>query len=376
MTQARLIIADSEKDANLYYATRFLAPDSFVFVQVDGKKILLMSDLELDRAKSQAKVDEVLSLSQWARKTSQKTKTVHGNGSLTAVDLLLKEYGVTFIQVPSNFPLIYGDELRRYGYEVQAKNDPFFEERMIKTEEEIQKIIETQRSVEQALEAAVGMITASEIKDNFLYAHGQPLTSELIKKVLNMTLMGFECVAQHTIVAGGRDAVDPHNEGNGHLPAHEPIVMDIFPQSARTRYFADMTRTVVRGKASEKVKKMYQAVREGQEIAFRRIKDGADGQAIHQKITDYFESMGFHSGEKDGRMQGFFHGTGHGLGLEVHEPPRISKGKWTLKTGMVVTVEPGLYYLDSGGIRLEDMVVVTSVGVENLTRAPKVLEIS
>ncbi len=375
MKQAKLIIADSEKDANLYYATRFLAPDSFVFVQVDGKKILLMSDLELDRAKSQAKVDEVLSLSQWTRKPSQRTKTVHGNGSLTAVDLLLKEYGVASIQVPSNFPLIYGDELRRYGYEVQAKNDPFFEERMIKSEEEIQNITETQRSTEQALEAAIGMIAASEIKNNFLYAHGQPLTSELIKKVLNVTLMGFECVAQHTIVAAGKDAVDPHNEGNGHLPAHEPIVMDIFPQSARTRYFADMTRTVVRGKALEKVKKMYQAVLEGQEIAFRRIKDGADGQAIHQEITDYFESLGFHTGEKEGRMQGFFHGTGHGLGLEVHEPPRVSKAQWILKAGMVVTVEPGLYYLDAGGIRLEDMVIVTSDGMKNLTQAPKILEI-
>lgn len=373
MKQAKLIIADSEKDANLYYATQFLAPDSFIFVQVDGKKILLMSDLERDRAKSQAKVNEVLSLSQWIKKAAQRAP--RGSSFLAAVDLLLKEYGVTSIQVPSNFPLMHGDELRQCGYEVQAQNDPFFEERTIKSEEEIQKITQTQRSTEQALEAAIQIIASSEIKDNFLYAHGQPLTSELIKKVLNVSLMGFECVAQHTIVAGGKDAVDPHNEGSGHLRAHEPVVIDVFPQSAKTRYFADMTRTVVRGNPSDKVKKMYQAVREGQEIAFLRIKDGVDGQAIHEEIMNYFGSIGFDTGEKDGRMQGFFHGTGHGVGLEIHEPPRIGQSSWILKTGMVVTVEPGLYYLDAGGVRLEDMVVVTSTGVKNLTQAPKVLEV-
>ena len=126
----------------------------------------------------------------------------------------------------------------------------------------------------------------------------------------------------------------------------------------------------------EKAKKMYQAVLEGQEIAFRKIKDGADGQAIHQEITRYFDQNGFSTGEKDGRMQGFFHGTGHGVGLEVHEPPRISNAQCILKTGMVVTVEPGLYYLDAGGIRLEDVVAVGGVGVRNLTRSSKELEIS
>lgn len=373
MNQARLIIADSEKDANLYYATQFLAPDPFIFIEVNQKKILLMSDLEIDRAKSQAKVDDILSLNQWIEKASQKKSGKAG--SLDAVDILLKEYNVNPIVVPASFPLVYGDDLRHRGYTVEAKKDPFFEQRTIKTKEEIEKITQTLRHTEEALESVIQLIASSEIKSGFLYSHGQPLTSELIKKVINVTLMGFECVAQHTIVAGGKDAVDPHNEGSGHLRAHEPIVMDIFPQSARTRYFADMTRTVVRGKASEKVKKMYQAVREGQEIAFLGMKDGADGQAVHQEIMNYFEDLGFRTGEKDGRMQGFFHGTGHGLGLEVHEPPRISKAQWVLKVGMVVTVEPGLYYLDAGGIRLEDMVVVTPNGVNNLTKAPKILQV-
>ena len=151
--------------------------------------------------------------------------------------------------------------------------------------------------------------------------------------------------------------------------------MDVFPQHTTTRYFADITRTVVKGTASDKVRRMFEAVKEGQEIAYRTIKDGADGSAIHNEILRYFESKGFPTGEQGGRMQGFFHGTGHGVGLEIHEPPRISPRPDILKTGMVVTVEPGLYYADAGGMRIEDVVVVTSTGCRRLTEAPIVLEV-
>jgi Xaa-Pro aminopeptidase len=183
------------------------------------------------------------------------------------------------------------------------------------------------------------------------------------------------CIAAHTIVSYGRQCVDPHDQGSGTLPANESIIMDVFPRSSESRYFADMTRTVVRGKASPKLKKMYRAVREGQEIAFSKIRDGADGMKIHDAILRYFGKLGFKTGEIGGRMQGFFHGTGHGVGLDIHEPPRISRGKEILRAGQVVTVEPGLYYLDFGGVRLEDMVLVTKTGCHNLTQFPKVLEI-
>ena len=204
---------------------------------------------------------------------------------------------------------------------------------------------------------------------------GKPLTVEFLRKAMHLTMMERDCLGQHTIVAPGVQAVDPHNEGSGPLKANEPIVMDVFPQHATSRYFADITRTVVKGKASDKVTRMFNAVKEGQEIAYRTIKDGADGAVIHKAIMDYFDSLGFKTGEQDGRMQGFFHGTGHGVGLEIHEPPRISVKPDILKAGMVVTVEPGLYYLDAGGIRIEDMVVVTHGGCCILTKAPKVLEV-
>lgn len=371
--QAILIIAASERDANLYYATHFLAPDPFVFIQANGRKTLLTSDLEVDRARVQSKVDEVLSTSRLA---ADYLKRWHRRP--TFVELIidfLKKRKIKNLLVPSDFPLLYADAFRKKHFRLATKPDPFFEKRMIKTPEEIRAITTSLRHTEAACKAACEVIARSRIQKGKLFYRGRMLTSEEIKKIINLTLMERGCVAQHTIVACGRDGVDPHNEGSGPLRPNEPIVMDIFPQSAATRYYADLTRTVVRGRASTKLKKMYAAVREGQEIAFRMIREEADGSKIHGAILRHFTQLGFQTGERNGRMQGFFHGTGHGVGLEIHEPPRISTGQDILKAGQVVTVEPGLYYEDAGGVRLEDMVVVTRTGCNNLTRLPKILEL-
>jgi len=374
MSRAQLIIADSEKNANLYYVTRFLAPDPFIFVQLDGRKIVVMSDLEIDRARSQAKVNEVLSYTRLSQQAKRKLNTEPS--LVDVVDELFKSRRVDSIEVPADFSVSYADGLRTRGFTVQPKPDPFYPQRMVKSEQEIELITQTLRATEEALESAIELIRNSEMKpDGSLWIGGKPLTAELVRKVLHMQLMERDCVGQHTIVACGIQAVDPHNEGEGVFYANQPIVMDVFPQHAKTRYFADLTRTVVKGKASEKIRRMFEAVREGQEIAFRMIKDSVDGSTVHRAILDHFNQLGFKTGEQDGRMQGFFHGTGHGVGLEIHEPPRINPRKDILKAGMVVTVEPGLYYVSAGGIRIEDMVVVTPDGCRILTQAPKVLEV-
>lgn len=374
MGTARLIIADSEKNANLYYATRFLAPDAFIFAQMDGQRVLVMSDLEVDRAKAQAKAEEVLSFTELSQQV--KHRGVAEPTMMDVVDELLKSRSVDDIEVPADFNIAHADALRKRGYTVVPKPEPFYPERMIKSEEEVARLTETLRVTEDALATAIDLIRSAEVKpDKTLVLGGKPLTAELLRRAMHLTMMERDCIAQHTIVACGVQAVDPHNEGSGPLKANEPIVMDVFPQHAQTRYFADITRTVVKGKASEKVKRMFQAVKEGQEIAFRMIKDGVDGSTVHKAIVDSFDRQGFKTGEQNGRMQGFFHGTGHGVGLEIHEPPRIGAKPDTLKTGMVVTVEPGLYYLDAGGMRIEDMVVVTKDGCRVLTEAPKMLEV-
>jgi Xaa-Pro aminopeptidase len=367
---ALVMIATSEIDSNLYYATRFTAPDPFIFVQAGVEKIVVMSDLELDRARSQARVDTVLSHSVYehrARQTGVDTPSL-----VDVLDLVLQERGARDLLVPGNFGIEYADGLRARGYTIAAKRGPFFETRLVKTEEEVKAIAVTQRATEEAVGAAISAIRAAKVEENgFLYLDGELLTAEALRRIMHMRLMEQECAAQHTIVAPGLQGVDPHHHGSGPIRAHESIVIDLFPRSERNRYFADMSRTVVKGKASPKLLAMYRAVLNAQERGIELIRDGAEGKAIHADVNAVLEKDGFTTGMVSGRMQGFFHGTGHGVGLDIHEPPRINKTGAVLRTGHVVTVEPGLYYLDTGAVRIEDLVVVTATGCRNLTDFPK-----
>lgn len=374
-TDARLIIGASETDANLFYATHFFAPDPFVYIEKDGTTYVMVSDLELDRARSEARVDQVVAQSEWMKKAEELGK--EERRLLDALDLLLKELGVSSLLVPGSLAVEHADGLRQRGYEVQVKSAPFFEGRLVKSSEEVEEITRVLKLTEAALDEAISEIRDAKVANDgsLLGADGAPLTSEEVRRIVSRRLIDQECLAAHTIVAGGEQAIDPHEQGSGPLRAGEPIILDVFPRCQRTGYYADITRTVIKGQATDTHRSMYEAVLEAMELAFGRIRDGADGQAIHQAVLDLFEAKGFPTCEKDGRMQGFFHGTGHGLGLEIHEPPRISKSPDMLKAGMVVTVEPGLYYLGQGGVRVEDLVVVEADGCRNLTTYPKFFEV-
>ena len=370
---ALLIIASSEKDADLYYATKFIAPDMFVFVQVRGKKYILVSDLEIDRAKKQACVHAVFSTSRLASEYKKKHKKTCS--FIELVLYFLKKQKVKSVLVPGNFPVCYYEPLRRRGLKIQYKKGLFFEERLTKNPAEIAAITQALRATEKAAEEVLRILKRSVIRRNKLYFSGKILTSEILRTIIHQTLLAKDCTGEHTIVSCGAQSIDPHHQGNGPIYAHQPIIMDIFPRSEKTLYYADFTRTVVRGKASPRLKKMYAAVKEGQEIAFKMIRHGMTSKKVHETIRARFTQLGFKTGVRDGRMQGFFHSTGHGLGLDIHEPPRISAGEDVLKVGQVVTVEPGLYYKGVGGVRLEDVVMVTKTGCKNLTKFPRQLEI-
>ncbi len=371
---AVLIIADSERDSDLYYATGFLAPDPFIFIQRKEQKILIMSDLEIDRAKSESRADLILSYSKYENMLKRAGK--ESPFFIDVLDSVLQEMEVESLLVPGNFGIEYADGLREMGYQIAFRKPPFFSEREVKSEEEIGYIKETLKSAQNALDAAIRTIGDSKIGvDDTLYRNGEPLTSEAVRKIINVKLMEENCIASGTIVASEDQCCDPHNRGSGCLKAHQTIIMDIFPKSVRTGYYADITRTVVKGEASSEVKGMYGAVAKAQEIVLKETKEGADGSKIHSLVLRSFEEAGYKSGEIDGRMQGFFHGTGHGVGLDIHEPPRMSKTGQVLKSGHVVTNEPGLYYIGIGGIRIEDLMVVRKDVCENLTSYPKELEI-
>jgi Xaa-Pro aminopeptidase len=370
---ATLFIAASETDSNLYYSTRFIAPDPFIYLEVKGERLMVMSDLEVDRARHQAMVDRVLSYSDLERRA--KGQGVIDPGMIDVIHLLLQDAGLNEVLVPPTFPFLHASRLQELGYRLRTKREPFYESRVVKSDEEVRHIEAAQRATETAVASAHRSLSRADIRDNVLWLDGEVLTSERVKKLINVALMECDCVAQHTIVAGGEQACDPHDEGSGPLPAHRSIIFDVFPRSASSRYFADMSRTVVRGRPSPELTRLYQTVKDAQEEAITKVRDGADGAAIHQGICDRFEKSGYKTGLVNGRMQGYFHGTGHGVGLDIHEAPRISRTGSLLQEGHVVTVEPGLYYPGLGAVRIEDMVLVTKDGCRNLTCYPKVFEL-
>ena len=372
--QALLLVSASECDANMLYAAGFFVPDPFIFFQHKKTKHVVMSDLEIDRAKKQAHADRVLSLSAYQRKlrkTGKKPVT-----TTDILDLLLRERGIRSVVVPANFSALLTDQLRAKGYSVQIKRDPFWAQREIKNNTEIKQITESLRIAVLGLEAGIRTLKRSRAKrDGYLYLNGARLTSEMLKTAVNTTIMAQGWLPSHTIISSGNQCVDPHHEGSGPIKANTSIIFDIFPRSQKNGYFGDLSRTVVRGRASDKLKEIYATVQAGQKLGFDQIRDGTNGKAVHENILALFKSRGFPTGKINGRMQGFFHGTGHGLGLDIHEPPRIAPVDATLRTGHVVTVEPGLYYLGVGGVRLEDVVVVGPKGNRNLTDCPQFLEI-
>jgi Xaa-Pro aminopeptidase len=370
---ARLIYAASETDADLLYATRFFAPDPFLFLQVGRRRLMVMNDLERDRARHQADVDEVLSWSAVAAKVTAAGQSPTAGAVIAAV---LRGLGLRRAVVPSSFPLRLALELAERRIRIDPAPDPFWPEREIKDADEVRAIEQSLRAAEAGLLAGIAALRACVIgRDGYLKKAGRRFTAEDLRAVVNGTIMAMGYVPSHTICAPGDQAVDPHEAGHGPIRAHTPVVMDIFPRSEKTGYFGDLTRTVVRGRASETLREVYALVNEGVRLGHRRVAPGVDGQKIHAEIQALFESRGYVTGLKDGRMQGFFHGTGHGLGLQIHEAPSIGKRPSRLRAGHVVTVEPGLYYLGVGGVRIEDVALVTAKGSRNLTRVPKMLEI-
>jgi len=370
-----LLYAGSETDANILYATGFFAPDPFIFIRTArGRRVLVMSDLEIDRARSQADVHRVLPLSSYSARARERLgRTPHIADVMAEV---LRDLGIRSVVVPQNFPTGVADRLRARRIGVRALPDPFFDERLIKSPAEVNHIRRTMRVTEAGMEAAVDVLRRSRIRKGWVMFEGRRLTADHLRDVANAAIFAQGCVPSHTIVASGKRGCDPHDVGGGPVRAHEPIIIDIFPRAERSGYYGDITRTVVKGRATPEVRRMNEAVAAAQRLGLRLIRPGTRVRDIHQKILDFFASQGFETGKRNGRMQGFFHGTGHGLGLDIHEPPRIGLNDGVIEAGMVVTVEPGIYYYPTGGVRIEDTVLVTARGVRNLTRYPKVFEIA
>ena len=363
------LIDDDASDSDQRYVSGFTAPDPFqTLVTADGVH-LLVSGLEYGRAQSEAATDSV---SRRAAYDYQELVGQYGSheGNLRTIAAFLDDHGVDSIAVPRTFPTGTADGLREHGLEVTVESDGVVEGiRSRKTPWEREQIRRTQEANEAAMARAQELIGTAEVDDDgTLVADGEPLTSERVKTEIEVTLLRHGCGLDDTIVACGADGADPHDRGSGPLRAEELIVIDIFPRDKETGYFADMTRTVARGDPGEEARRRYEVTKEAYEAALEAVEPGVTGAAVHDVACDVIEAAGYETLRSDPATEtGFIHSTGHGVGLDIHEGPSISPAGEGLEPGHVLTIEPGIYDPAVGGVRIEDLVVVTEDGYENLT---------
>ncbi|MBA3609431.1 MAG: aminopeptidase P family protein, partial [Chthoniobacterales bacterium] len=276
--------------------------------------------------------------------------------------------------VPANFPLGYARELESKKIRLQPSNGLFWPAREAKSEPELRLMRKALEITEAGMARGIAVLKRSKPgKGQKLEWSGKVLTSELLRAEIDTAVLRAGGLPANTIVAGGDQACDPHERGHGPLKANSLIILDIFPRSAASGYYGDLTRTVVRGRASDAQRKLWETVNAGQALALKKMKPGVDGLKLHKEIQQFFTDQGYPTELRDGRQTGFFHGTGHGLGLEIHEHPRFQKT--VFKAGQVLTVEPGLYYPGLGGVRTEDVVALTKRGIRMLSRFENRLDI-
>jgi Xaa-Pro aminopeptidase len=370
LTSPVLIVASAADPSDLFYGSGFSPVDAVVFLDAGRAKYLVVPLLELGRARRACPRCDILVPQQLGLSKAR-------SRSIAAWALaLLRRVKARTIRVPPTFPAAIMRQLEAAGVRVRIVTGPVYPRRAIKSPEEIAHLRAAQRAAVAATDAAIRRIArASVARDGWLTERGARLTSEAVKETIDLALLKHRCLARETIVAGGSRAADPHDRGHGPLRAGEPIVIDIFPQHRDTGYWGDITRTVVRGRARPEIRRMFSTVLRAQREALRMVRAGRKGSDIHAAVQRRFDEAGFPTRTQDGIATGFFHGTGHGVGLDIHEPPSINLADCTLQAGQVVTVEPGLYYPELGGVRIEDTVVVTRDGFRFLAPYPKVLEV-
>ncbi len=376
-----LFFGDTYRFADIYHTIRFLAPDPQIVLEQDGEIVMLTNALEEGRARKQSRATKIENIDDYGARELRAAMNPITDATATLIERFLAAHDARTVRVPQFFPLALADRLRGKGIDISIAED-LAERRRTKRDDEVAALEATQRATEEAWQLGVDAIARSLPRsDGVLELDGAPLTAERVRAIVEGALLERGCVAESTIIAPGTQAADPHQIGSGPIRAGEPVVMDIFPQHKETRYYADMTRTVSKGAPSPELTKMYEVVMRAQDAGIKALRPGITGRAVHELVEDVIFAAGYDTlreGQKhkpdDPVTRGFIHGTGHGVGLEIHEAPSVGRGGHDpLKVGDVVTVEPGIYDPDIGGVRLEDMLVITEDGSRNLTRAPRQL---
>ncbi|MCA9172858.1 MAG: aminopeptidase P family protein [Planctomycetales bacterium] len=364
-----------------YRQLRFSVGDPAAWVEVPTdqgpQSTLILRDIEMARAKRNARADHVACPADLAPPSGLSGDRETATAQAAAE--LLRRSGVSQVVTDRTLPYIFAHFAMQAGVEVVYDDQWGVAERRAKDAEEIELLREAQAVTEQAMEMACRRVArATAGADGVLIADGEPLTSDRLRSEINVFLMQRGYANPASIIASGPQGADCHDHGHGPLRTNEPVIVDIFPCNQATLYNGDCTRTVVHGEISPRLQAMHDAVVAAKAAAIAATRAGVTGEEVHQAtsaaIREAGYSMGLPPADSPPSYCGMTHGTGHGIGLDVHEPPLLDRGGPVLVEGDALTIEPGLYCAEVGGVRVEDMVIVTRDGCINLNQLPEGLD--
>jgi len=378
VADAVLIYADSFRSADMRHAVPLGVPDPFLYAEENGSRHVFASSMEAPRIRGLGVLDvhahEELGFDDLIA-AGTGSRELNAQLALRAVGSL----GLKRASVPQDFPVWLADRLRAAGIELAVDQDLFDDRRRAKTEAQLAGMRRAQRAAEAAMDVCRELLRRAEIRGDELLLDGEQLTVERVKADMNVAFATHDTTADEYIVAPGPQGAVGHDMGSGPIRPGTPLVVDIFPRDNASAVYTDMTRTFVVGEVPDDVREWHRLVKEALDAAVAEIRAGVEARALFGLTCEIFEAAGEPTQRTkrpgEALADGFFHGLGHGVGLEVHEAPSMGRlADKTLVAGDVVTVEPGLYRSGYGGVRLEDVVLVTEKGAEVITDYPYDLE--
>jgi Xaa-Pro aminopeptidase len=369
-----LIYGDTVTSPELRHEVPLVIPDAFLYLERDGRRAVAIHALEIPRVRADAPELEIIPKASLGEDELYAAGRQEPELTLELVLRACREAGIASALVPPAFPVETADFLRANGVELDVDRELFANRRRVKNDRELQGIRNAQRACEAALDEARVLLRGARPNGGGLEVDGQPLTSERLKRTIESVFMRFDVDGGDMIVSHGPQTAVGHDMGSGQLQPNEPIVFDLFPRDRATGCYADMTRTYVVGEPSDEVEEWYRLVKEALDRSTVEVRPGVNGRQLFELVCGLFQEAGYKTqlNKEPGEVleDGFFHGLGHGVGLEVHELPSMGRTGNDLVAGDVITVEPGLYRAGYGGLRLEDLVLVTADGNELLTDYP------
>ncbi|HEY1317894.1 MAG TPA: M24 family metallopeptidase [Gaiella sp.] len=369
-----LIVGDTERCPELRHELPLRIGDPFLYAEIGERRIAVVWSIEGDRI---AVVDDTVEIVP-VETISVDDLVASGIDyyELGPAQMVrsVESLGVTRARVPRAFPLQIGDALRAAGVELVPDQRFFDERRRRKSAPELDGIRRASRAAEAGQAAIASLLARSEPGEGGRFVDGEPLTSELLRAAAEQAYAAHGCRSDDSIVAHGPQAADGHHIGAGRVANDDVLVCDLFPLDLESGCYSDMTRTFSVGTPDPELVTWHGHTREALEVVRGLVAPGADGAELYRTVCRFYEDLGYPTrlSAEEGAVlrEGFNHGLGHGVGLEVHEAPGLSRTGHELLAGDVITLEPGLYRHGFGGVRLEDLVLVTDDGCETITTFP------